>query len=228
MAAEGQGTERDMDGTASDLASPRPTRVQSKWKLLILGVPILILAEQWTKFLAVERLTAVFAGAADLSLYEKLRVFYGYRHLEPLAREPYAVWRGFWRMTYAENPGSAFGLFGTMPPALRFAFFTMITVAAVAFIIGAYRRLRENQRVRQIALVLVLAGAVGNFTDRLARRYVIDFIDWGVRDLRWPTFNLADVFIVVGVALLLLTDSRPLRVVAGDTKSDGGERRGVP
>ena len=212
-----------MDGTADTLsapneASPRARR-QSKWRLLILGVPVLVLAEQWTKFLAVERLTAVFARSADLSLYEKVRGFYAYRHLEPLAREPYEVWKSFWRITYAENPGSAFGLFGMWPPHARFLFFTAVTLAAVAFILGAYRRVRDDQRVRQIALVLVLAGAIGNFTDRLARRYVIDFIDWGVRDIRWPTFNLADVFVVVGVGLLLLTDGRPLRVVAGDQKS---------
>lgn len=211
-----------MDGTADMLsarneASPRARR-QSKWRLLILGVPVLVLAEQWTKFLAVERLTAVFARSADLSLYEKLSGFYAYRHLQPLAREPYEVWKGFWRMTYAENPGSAFGLFGMWPPHVRFAFFTVVTLATVAFILGAYRTVRDDQRVRQISLVLVLAGALGNFTDRVARRYVIDFIDWGVRDILWPTFNLADVFVVVGVGLLLLTDGRPLRVVAGGPK----------
>ena len=92
-----------MDRTADMLsarneASPR-ARWQSKWRLLILGVPVLVVAEQWTKFLAVERLTAVFARSADLSLYEKLSGFYAYRHLQPLAREPYEVWKGFWRMT---------------------------------------------------------------------------------------------------------------------------------
>jgi signal peptidase II len=223
MAAEGHEMERDMDETgdmlsASDSPSSRP-RLPSKWTILILGAPVLVLAEQWTKFLAVERLTAVFARSADLSLYEKLRGFYAYRHLDSLAREPYEVWKGFWRMTYAENPGSAFGLFGMWPPTFRFVFFTVVTLAAVAFIVGVYRKVREDQRVRQIALVLVLAGAIGNFTDRLARRYVIDFIDWGVRDIRWPTFNVADVFVVVGVGLLLLTDGRPLRVVAGEQNS---------
>lgn len=213
-----------MDGTADmlsaggDGASSRARR-QSKWKILIVALPVLVLAEQWTKFVAVERLTAVFTQSVDLSLYEKLRVFYAYRHLEPLAREPYDVWKTFWRMTYAENPGSAFGLFGMWPPHVRFFFFTAVTLAAVAFILAAYRRVAEDQRVRQIALVLVLAGALGNFTDRLARRYVIDFIDWGVRDVRWPTFNLADVFVVVGIGLVLLTDGRPVRVVAGGQKS---------
>lgn len=199
------------------------SNLQSKGKLLALGVPVLILLDQWTKFLAVDRLTTVFAREGDLSFYEKLRAFYGYRHLGPLAREPYEVLGSFWRMTYGENPGSAFGLFGMWPPHARFVFFTVVTLAAVAFILGAYRRVREDQRVRQIALVLVLAGAVGNFTDRLARRYVVDFLDWGFRDMRWPTFNLADVFVVVGVGLLLLTDGRPLRTVADDPKS--GSRR---
>lgn len=212
-----------MDGTAdtrsaSSEASPRARR-PSKWRLLILGVPVLVVVEQWTKFLAVERLTLVFARSADLSLYEKLSGFYANRHLQPLARGPYEVWKGFWRMTYAENPGSAFGLFGMWPPTFRFVFLTIVTLAAVALIVGVYRKVREDQRVRQVALVLVLAGAIGNFTDRLARRYVIDFIDWGVRDIRWPTFNLADVFVVVGVGLLLLTDGRPLRVVAGGQNS---------
>ncbi len=206
-------------------ASSRP-RVPSKWRLLIIGMPVLLLAEQWTKLMAVERLTVAFERTSDLSLFEKISGFYAYRHLEPLTREPYEVWKGFWRMTYSENPGSAFGLFGTMPPTLRFAFFTMITAAAVVFIIGAYRRVREDQRVRQIALVLVLAGAIGNFTDRLARGYVIDFIDWGVRDVRWPTFNLADAFVVVGVGLLLLTDSRPLKLVVGEP-GPGGQDRAV-
>jgi len=58
-----------------------------------------------------------------------------------------------------------------------------------------------------VALSLVLAGAVGNFVDRLARRYVIDFVEWywwNRPDLRWPTFNVADSMLTVGIVLLLL------------------------
>ncbi len=193
-------------------------KLVSKWAILPVLVVVLLLVDQWTKFLAMDRLTTVFARVGDRALAEKIQRFYAYRQVEPLAREPFDVLKGFWRMRYAENPGSAFGLFGMWPPHARFIFFTVVTFAAVAFILAAYRRVREDQRVRQIALAVVLAGAMGNFTDRLARRYVIDFIDWGVRDVRWPTFNLADVFVVVGVGLLLLTDGRPLRLVAGDPK----------
>jgi signal peptidase II len=61
--------------------------------------------------------------------------------------------------------------------------------------------------LQQVTLALVLAGAVGNVVDRLVRRYVIDFVEWywwNRPDLRWPTFNLADSMLTVGILLLLL------------------------
>ncbi len=199
--------------------SPRSgtaTKKGSKWERLAICSPVLVVLDQWTKFLAVDHLTSVFARTADLSFDDKLDGFYAYRHLERFARQPYEVWNGFWRMAYAENPGSAFGLFSTLPPHLRFGFFTAVTLVAIALILAAYRRVHDDQRLRQLAFALVLGGALGNFADRLARRYVIDFIDWGWRHVRWPTFNLADVFVVIGVGLILVTDRPHVRVVASE------------
>lgn len=136
----------------------RMTAAVSKWVRLPSLLVVFFLAEQWSKFLAVGRLTTAFARSPDAPFHERVRAFYTYRHLQPLAREPYAVWNDYWRMAYAENPGSAFGLFGMWPPTVRFALFTLVTSAAVAFILGMYGRAREDQRVRQISLVLVLAG----------------------------------------------------------------------
>jgi signal peptidase II len=88
---------------------------------------------------------------------------------------------------------------------------------AAAFILGYYRRLRDDQRYLQVALSLVLAGATGNFLDRLARQYVIDFVEWywwNRPDLSWPTFNVADSLIVVGVALLVLQPASPGKAAA--------------
>jgi signal peptidase II len=180
---------------------------RSKWALLAALFVVLVLADQWTKFLAVERLTVAFDREGDLSLGEKLRGFYTYRHLEPLATDPHYVWAPVWRMNYVENPGAAWGLFRGLSEGFRNLFFTAISLAAVAFILRYYRKLREDQRYLQLALSLVLAGAVGNFVDRLARQYVIDFIEWywwNRTDLRWPTFNIADALIVVGVAMLVV------------------------
>jgi len=180
---------------------------RSRWALLAALFIALVALDQWTKFLAVERLTTVFDRAGDNGVVERVRGFYGYKHLEPLATDPYYVWRPLWRMNYVENPGAAWGLFRGFSPDFRNLFFTVISVCAVVFILNYYRRLRADQRFLQVALALVLAGAVGNFIDRLARRYVIDFVEWywwNRPDIRWPTFNLADSLIVVGVAMLII------------------------
>jgi signal peptidase II len=175
-----------------------------KWTVLAALFAALVLCDQATKFLAVDRLTVVFERAGDATLGQKLAGFYGYRHLEVHATRPYTVWARGWRMIYVENPGAAWSLFRDLSERTRTVFFSAISLAAVAFILGYYRRLRDDQRYHQVALALLLSGAVGNFIDRLARRYVIDFIDWFAGSYHWPTFNVADSLIVVGVALLLL------------------------
>ncbi len=176
----------------------------SKWRLLAILFVALVTIDQWTKFLAVDRLTTALDRG---SLGERVRGFYALRHLETLATEPYYVYRPLWRMYYVENPGAAWGMFRGLSEGFRNAFFAVISVGAVAFILRYYRKLREDQRFLQLALSFVLAGAVGNFVDRLARRYVIDFVEWywwNRPDIRWPTFNVADSLIVVGVAMLVL------------------------
>jgi signal peptidase II len=183
------------------------TRASSKWALLGALFLVLVVVDQWTKFLAVERLTTVFEQGGHHGLLDRLRGFYRYKHLEPLATDPYYVYAPLWRMNYVENPGAAWGLFRGFSAGFRNAFFTLVSVGAVAFILNYYRRVREDQRFLQLALAFVLSGAVGNFIDRLARGYVVDFVEWywwNRPDLRWPTFNVADSLIVVGVAMLVL------------------------
>lgn len=180
---------------------------RSKWALLGALFVVLVVLDQWTKFLAVERLTTVFHQSGDRALVERLGGFYRYRHLESLATDPYYVYEPLWRMNYVENPGAAWGLFRGFSPDFRNAFFTLVSLGAVGFIVHYYRRLRDDQRFLQLALAFVLSGAIGNFIDRLARRYVIDFVEWywwNRPDVRWPTFNLADSLIVVGVAMLVV------------------------
>ncbi len=183
------------------------TALRNKWALLAALFALLVLVDQWTKFLAVERLTTALDRAWPAPPGHRVVSFYRLRHLEPLATAPYYVYQPLWRMNYVENPGAAWGMFRGLSEGFRNAFFGVISVGAVVFILRYYRKLREDQRLLQVALSFVLAGAVGNFIDRLARRYVIDFIEWywwNRPDIRWPTFNLADSLIVVGVAMLIL------------------------
>lgn len=181
----------------------------SKWALLGALFVALVLVDQWTKFLAVERLTTAFAQAPHLSVGEKLVSFYAeHRELDTLTpRQPYYVYRPLWRMNYVENPGAAWGLFRGLEEPWRTTFFVVVSIGAVIFILQYFRKLRGDQRFLQVALAFVLAGAVGNFIDRLARQYVIDFVEWywwNNEQLRWPTFNVADSLIVVGVLMLVL------------------------
>jgi signal peptidase II len=195
----------------------------SKWTLLALVFAGMLLLDQWTKYLAVERLTNAFRVYRAETAAAKVKVFFGARHLERLAREPYVVWRPVWRMNYVENPGAAWGLFRGLSERVRNLFFTAISLGAVGFILHYYRKLEDRQRFLQVALAFVLTGAIGNFVDRLARGYVVDFIEWhwwNRPDLRWPTFNLADSLIVVGVAMLVLFPS-PARRPPG-APGDGG------
>ncbi len=181
-----------------------------KWAVLAVVFPLALVVDQISKFLAVDRLTTAFARVGAHSLGEKLSAFWRLGHLEGFATEPYVVYRPLWRMAYVENPAAAFGMFGFIPPQARYLVFLVVSVLAVVFVFYYYRKLADDQRFLQIALAFVLAGTVGNLVDRLARRYVIDFVEWywwNRPDLRWPTFNVADSLLVVGIAMLLVHPS---------------------
>jgi signal peptidase II len=179
----------------------------SRWRVLATVFLLSLALDQVTKFLAVDRLTHAFEANGAHTLPGKLSAFVNLHHLERWAGEPYVVFRPVWRMNYVENPFAAFGLFSTVPERFRYPLFIGVTIAAVFFVLAAYRKLDDRQRWDQVALALILAGALGNFCDRLAHGYVIDFIEWhwwNRPDLRWPTFNVADSSLVVGVAMLIL------------------------
>lgn len=137
-------------------------------------------------------------------------------HLRYADRIP--VVPGFFYITHVRNPGAAFGLFTGGPTWLRLALFIGISILAVGLVLSFYRRLPAGDRLTALALGLILAGALGNLVDRVARGEVVDFLHfrlWG--GYVWPDFNLADSFIVVGVGLLLV------EMMAGE--SDSGESR---
>ena len=104
-----------------------------------------------------------------------------------------------------QNSGIAFGLF-----ASRTTFVIAITAVAVAWMIWFFARSGRRHPVLPVALGLVLGGSLANLTDRVRLGHVTDFLDLEA----WPAFNLADTFIVVGVAVLfgaLVLADRPRR-----------------
>jgi signal peptidase II len=124
--------------------------------------------------------------------------------------------------TLAYNQGGAFGMFAQENDAWRQPFFLVVSIGAVAFIVSMYRKVTPKQHALRWGLPLVLGGALGNLADRIAKGKVVDFIDyradwveamngliaklkdgWQVTS-HWPTFNVADVAICTGIALMAI------------------------
>jgi signal peptidase II len=133
----------------------------------------------------------------------------------PLGTEGLPVIPGFLSIVHARNPGAAFGVLGRF--AYRHELFLVFTAVAVAVILDLVRKLPTSSRLMSTSLGLIFAGAVGNVIDRLRFHYVVDFIrvytdqptlrgflvrQFGTNE--WPSFNVADAALVVGVALFVI------------------------
>jgi signal peptidase II len=115
-------------------------------------------------------------------------------------RVPHDVLGDVLRFTLVYNPGAAFGLH--LGPQSRWIF-TALTVVALVILARLYRATTRGDRPRTLALALVCAGAIGNLLDRLRSDLgVVDFLDVGLGDMRWPTFNVADMAVSAGAVLL--------------------------
>ncbi|OJT18826.1 signal peptidase II [Archangium sp. Cb G35] len=200
-----------------------------RFRVLILVGLATLAADQVTKYLAVAHLTEALDGRTG---FARVTGFVSEQNLDNRPPAPegdrrlkhYEFIENYWHFRYVENPGAAWGLFGNLPDSVRRPFFHLVSLVALGFIGFMYVRLTPDQRRVRWALALVAGGALGNFVDRLLRGYVIDFIDWHWRNqpgMRWPTFNVADAAICVGVGLLLLDSFLERKPV--ETVTPGGQ-----
>ncbi len=109
---------------------------------------------------------------------------------------------GFFKLTYVENRGAAFGF-------LQGAKWLFVIIAVVFVVAGAiyYRRLarEKGNTLIKAAIVLIGAGAVGNVIDRVVRGYVVDMLDFYIFGYNYPVFNFADICVCVGAVLLVIS-----------------------
>ena len=117
-----------------------------------------------------------------------------------IARPPVNVIGEIVRLTYTRNSGVAFGL----GQGHGFPFY-LFSIAAVLVLLFMFARHRTHSLMRQLALALILGGALGNLVDRLTTGEVVDFILIGWRQWYWPVFNVADSAVSIGVVLFALT-----------------------
>ena len=100
------------------------------------------------------------------------------------------------------NDGIAFGLFSFEKNSL-YNFLTLIIIAIIIIIIFITAK---AEGIKKYSLLMILGGAIGNVFDRLLNRSVPDFIDFHVGNFHWFIFNIADVFITIGVIFMILIE----------------------
>ena len=103
-------------------------------------------------------------------------------------------------LSYIKNKGAAFGLSVGHPLIMLTITILIILILGYLFLKG---KIFPGDVFCRVGMVLVLGGAVGNLIDRIRMREVIDFIDMGIGRYRWPTYNFADIYVTIGMFILI-------------------------
>jgi signal peptidase II len=111
---------------------------------------------------------------------------------------------GFFSITHVHNPGGAFGFLAQNGSPWRHWMFLAAAVIALSMILYFHHQTPRTHPFLGLGLALIFGGAIGNLIDRLRFGEVIDFLDFYVAHLHWPTFNVADSAVTVGVSIFVL------------------------
>ncbi len=106
---------------------------------------------------------------------------------------------GFFNFILVRNTGVSFSMFSNFSSQLPLIIFTTLIIGWLF-----HWLFKEKNKLNQWVVVLITAGALGNLIDRIRFNGVIDFIDWHYAGFHWPTFNIADVCISLGVGVYLV------------------------
>lgn len=127
----------------------------------------------------------------------------GYTTMQRLPTDEQVVIPGYFVFHYAENCGAAFGMLRTAPSWVRALVFGVAALGAFIVLTMMFRR-GVGGMMFAASVPLILSGALGNLVDRVRHGFVVDFIQVDPQWFQYPTFNVADIAIAVGVALLLI------------------------
>ena len=129
---------------------------------------------------------------------------------------------GFLQLIYSENPGAAWSFLA----GHDWGIYVLSAVSLLAALVFIYLLVRSETRWRSLSLALIISGTVGNLVDRVRLGYVVDFIDVHLGSYRYPTFNVADSLLVVGMILLfidlLIIEPRQARRQVGEAERSLG------
>ncbi|MCL2335384.1 MAG: signal peptidase II [Endomicrobia bacterium] len=117
----------------------------------------------------------------------------------------------FFNLTNVGNTGAAFSSF----QGKNAAFIIFVAVFLVAVSVWLYKNKNKLNTLQKYAFCMIIAGGTGNLIDRIFRGAVVDFLDFGINNLRWPSFNVADSSICIAAALIVIDIFRS-RVKSGE------------
>jgi signal peptidase II len=124
-------------------------------------------------------------------------------------RAPFEIIPGYLRLSYVHNSGVAFGFFDEIQSGWKPYVLGALAVIAIAIILVYSTRLSGNRKLLHVALAITMGGILGNLIDRISYGYVVDFIEFHLHEtFHWPTFNIADSAISIGIVLLLIDTVR--------------------
>jgi len=116
---------------------------------------------------------------------------------------------GYLRLSYVHNSGVAFGLFADLDMAWKPYILSGMAIIAVVVILLYSSRMPPERTLLQVSLAMTMGGILGNLADRIVRGFVVDFIEFHIYEsFHWPTFNIADSAITIGIGLLLIDTIR--------------------
>ncbi|SDB09296.1 signal peptidase II [Eubacterium oxidoreducens] len=136
-------------------------------------------------------------------------------------QDAYVIIKNVFELNYLENHGAAFGILQE-----KQFFFYLITIVIVAVVVMIYRKIPSNKRffLLNSICVLIVAGALGNFIDRIRQQYVVDFFYFKV--INFPVFNVADIYVTAGaialiVSLLFIYKDKDFNLIFKKRKQNG-------
>lgn len=103
----------------------------------------------------------------------------------------------FFSLTYVQNFGAGFSI-------MQNARTTFLIITPICLIGFTYLFIKSNDKLSKTALLLMISGTIGNFIDRIVRIYVVDFLDFIIFGWDFPIFNVADIFLTIGVCLYII------------------------
>jgi signal peptidase II len=122
---------------------------------------------------------------------------------------------GFFDLVHVHNTGAAFGSFHNSNTGFTVLSLVTLCVLAVCAWRGAF-----HGRWTKLGVALLTAGVLGNLTDRLLHKHVIDFLDFYIGEHHWPAFNVADSCICVAAAIFILSSFRESKAPASQVHED--------